>query len=148
VGGGAPRLRCSAASIAWGAHAARLARSQPASFVAFDVLALAGEILLDRPLRDRRRRLEQLLPALTPPLQVSPATRDRDIAAGWLEQYRDVDVGVEGLVIKGLGDRYRPGVRGWLKLRTRSTADAVVGAVTGTITQPERLVLGLYDRGS
>jgi ATP-dependent DNA ligase len=131
--------------LAGSARAARLAQTQPASFVAFDVLALGGEVWTDRPLRDRRRQLDQLLPTLAPPLQVNPATRDPDIAAEWLRQYQEVDVGIEGLVIKGLGEPYR-GTRTWLKLRTRSTADAIVGAVTCTLARPDRLVLGLYDR--
>jgi ATP-dependent DNA ligase len=133
--------------LAGSGHAARLARTQPASFVAFDVLALAGVVWADRPLRERRRRLEQLLPALSPPLQVNPATPDPDVAAEWLRQYDEADVGIEGLVIKGLGERYQPGRRGWLKLRTRSTVEAIVGAITGTLARPDRLVLGLYDRG-
>ena len=133
--------------LAGGAHAVRMAQAQPASFVAFDVLALGGVVWTDRPLRERRRQLEQLLPALSPPLQVNPATREPDVAAEWLRQYREANVGIEGLVIKGLGERYQPGRRGWLKLRTRSTAEAVVGAITGTLAKPDRLVLGLYDRG-
>lgn len=133
--------------LAGSARAARLARMQPASFVAFDVLALGGQVWKDRPLRDRRRQLEELLPALVPPLQVNPATRDPDVAAEWLRQYQEADVGIEGLVIKGLGQQYQPGHRAWLKLRTRSTAEAIVGAITGTLARPDRLVLGLYDRG-
>jgi ATP-dependent DNA ligase len=133
--------------LAGGAHAVRMAQTQPASFVAFDVLALGGVVWADRPLRERRRQLEQLLPALSPPLQVNPATPDPDVAAEWLRQYHEADVGIEGLVIKGLGERYQPGRRGWLKLRTRSSAEAIVGAITGTLAQPDRLVLGLYDRG-
>jgi len=128
-------------------RAARLARERPASFVAFDMLAYDGDILTGSPLRERRRRLEGLLPGLSPPLQVCPATRDPAVAAQWLRQYADADVGIEGLVIKGLGERYHPGRRVWLKLRTRSTKEAVVGAVTGTLTRSDRLILGLYDRG-
>ncbi|HEX2807631.1 MAG TPA: hypothetical protein VHN80_15830 [Kineosporiaceae bacterium] len=129
--------------LAGSTRAARWARTEPASFVAFDVLALGGVVWADRPLRERRRQLEHLLPALAPPLQVNPATRDPDVAATWLQQYREADVGIEGLVIKGLGERYLPGRRGWLKLRARSTAEAVVGAITGTSAQPDRLVPGL-----
>jgi ATP-dependent DNA ligase len=128
-------------------RAAHMSRERPASFVAFDLLAYDGRVMTDLPLRERRRRMEGLLPGLTPPLQICPATRDPAVAAQWLQQYADADVGIEGLVIKGLGQRYLPGRRVWLKLRTRSTNEAVVGAVTGTLSHPDRLILGLYDRG-
>lgn len=125
-------------------RAARLASGLPATFLVFDVLAYNGNDWREKPLRERRRLLDDLR-GLAPPLQVSPATEDRGLAAEWLRSYHEADVGIEGLVIKGLGDSYQPGRRGWLKLRTRHSADAVVGAVTGTLTRPERLILGLYD---
>jgi hypothetical protein len=59
-------------------RAATLARRRPASLVAFDLLLDAGTPLIGRPLRDRRRALDQLVPLLDPPLQVTPATRSRD----------------------------------------------------------------------
>jgi ATP-dependent DNA ligase len=124
---------------------ARLVAGQPASFVAFDILLDSGVALSGRPLRDRRRALEQLVPILAPPLQITPATRDQDVAAVWLRDYTSADVGIEGLVVKGLAQPYRPDVRTWLKLRSRTSAEAIVGAVTGTRTRtrPERLILGL-----
>jgi ATP-dependent DNA ligase len=123
-------------------RARSLAAEQPASFVIFDLLVDAGVPRHRQPLRERRRALERLVPLLHPPLQVTPATRDHDVAAVWLRDYADADVGIEGLVIKGLAQPYRPGARAWLKLRTRSTAEAIVGAVTGTLAHPERLILG------
>jgi ATP-dependent DNA ligase len=126
-------------------RAVMMARRRPASFVAFDLLVDAGTPLAGRPLRERRRALERLIPLLEPPLQVTPATRRRDIAATWLRDYATADVGVEGLVIKGLAQPYRPDTRAWLKVKSRSTEEAIVGAVTGTIARPERLILGLPD---
>jgi ATP-dependent DNA ligase len=128
------------------AQASRLAKQRPASFVAFDVLAVGGRTLADEPLRNRRRALEGLLSDLSPPVQVTPATRDDIVAAHWLEEYAQAQVGIEGLMIKGLAEPYRPGRRDWLKLRARDTAEAVVGAVTGTRSRPERLILGLPDQ--
>jgi ATP-dependent DNA ligase len=126
-------------------RAMSLARRQPASFVAFDILAEAGVALRGQRLRERRRVLEGLAPLLRPPLQVTPATVSGDVAAAWLRDHAAADVGIEGLVVKGLGQMYRPGTRTWLKLRTRDTAEAVVGAVTGSLARPERLILGLPD---
>ena len=61
--------------------------------------------------------------------------------------YGRVDVGVEGLVVKGLATKYEPGVRGWVKHKIRDTVEVIVGAVVGTPESAERLVLGNYDDG-
>lgn len=126
-------------------HAASLARTHPASYLAFDVLQLRGREVAGEPLRSRRRRLVGLVTDLAPPLQIGPATRDYDVAQNWLRDYASARVGIEGLVIKALAESYNPGRRRWLKLRIRSSVEAVVGAVTGTLRAPERLILGLPD---
>ena len=132
--------------LAGGRRARALAAEQPASYVAFDLLwnPTLGD-LRSRPLSDRRDALEQLLHDSRPPLQLSPQTTDYDIAAEWMQQYAAAAVGLEGVVVKGLASRYETGRRGWLKVRVRHTAEAIVGAVTGTLAEPERLVLGYYD---
>ena len=124
-------------------RAAALAMARPASFVVFDVLAIGGEDVSMRPLRVRRRWLEESQESLGPPLQVTPATTDRELARQWLVDYAAADVGIEGLMIKALDGVYLPGRRAWLKLRTRATAEAIVGAVTGSLTAPDRLILAL-----
>jgi ATP-dependent DNA ligase len=124
-------------------RALAMARRRSASFVAFDLLVDAGTPLVGRPLRERRRALERLVPLLEPPLQVTPATRSRDIAVTWLRDYAAAKVGVEGLVIKGLAQLYRPDARAWLKLKSRRSEEAIVGAIIGTLGRPERLILGL-----
>jgi ATP-dependent DNA ligase len=48
-------------------------------------------------------------------------------------------------VIKGATEPYRAGKRGWLKLRPRRSAEAIVGGVTGTLARPETLLLGRRD---
>src|SRR5205814_3505349 len=53
-----------------------LASQTPASYVAFDLLALGNEDLREAPQDDRRRRLEGVLASVTPPLYLTPATRD------------------------------------------------------------------------
>ena len=59
-----------------------------------------------------------------------------------MKDYGLAPVGVEGVVAKGAGDPYRPDQRGGVKVKIRDTADALIGAVVGTLERPTRLVLG------
>jgi ATP-dependent DNA ligase len=94
----------------------RLAPARPASFVAFDVLAVDSVDV--RPMRwsARRQRLESLTEAWAPPLQLSPVTSDIDEAREWLDAFKAT--GVEGLVVKGASTRYQPGRREWVKVNS------------------------------
>jgi bifunctional non-homologous end joining protein LigD len=69
------------------ARAREQARHHPASYVVFDLLALAGEDLRDQPLRDRRAALETLAREWAPPLQLSPMTDDIEVARRWMIDY-------------------------------------------------------------
>ncbi|MFF8280714.1 hypothetical protein ACF05T_32405 [Streptomyces lateritius] len=73
-------------------------------------------------------------------------TTDPDKAQEWLEDWTDV-TGVEGLVVKALNQRYRPGVRdrAWTKIRRRDTTEAIIGAITDTLARPQLLILGRHD---
>lgn len=115
------------------------------SFLAFDVLAVGDVDMRTEPLRDRRAVLKQLAGLWRPPLQLTPQTADRAEAERWLEEYAAAEVGVEGLLAKGAGQRYLPGQRGWVKFRIHNTREATVGAVIGRVDQPVRLILGLRD---
>ncbi len=124
-----------------------LAERTPASFVAFDLLALADESLLDVPLTDRRELLVRALRDVTPPVHVAPATTDIEVARGWFEQYEGA--GLDGVVAKPLTLLYHQDERAMFKIKHERTADVVVagyrlhksGPVVGS------LLLGLYDRG-
>ena len=120
----------------------RLAPSQPAALVVFDVLAVDSVDV--RPMRwtARRTRLEDLAKNWRPPLQLSPVTADPAEAREWLAAFKSS--GVEGLVVKGATTRYQPGRRNWVKWKTRDTVEAIVGAVTGSLRRPELLVVGRY----
>ncbi|MFI5476634.1 hypothetical protein ACIA6D_41465 [Streptomyces cacaoi] len=48
-------------------------------------------------------------------------------------------------MVKGAEQAYHMGKRAWMKVRARTTAEAVIGAVTGTTTSPSTLLLGLSD---
>ncbi|MFF1344353.1 hypothetical protein ACFVYT_42320, partial [Streptomyces sp. NPDC058290] len=128
-------------------RAPALTAKLPAFFVAFDVLQIDGRQLLDLPYVQRRTRLEALFAdhGLTSPWTLCPMTTDAAKAREWLESWTDVS-GVEGIVVKPLTSRYEPGRRGaWTKVRRRDTTEAIIGAITGTLTRPQLLVLGRYD---
>ncbi len=122
-----------------------LAEKTPASFVAFDLLALADESLLDVPLSDRRALLVRALSGVTAPVHVAPATTDSEVAQRWFEQYEGA--GLDGVIAKPLTLPYRMDERAMFKIKHERTADVVVagyrfhksGPVVGS------LLLGLYD---
>ena len=115
----------------------------PASFVAFDLLMWDDDDLRGETLAARRRMLEMVLVDHLMPFQVVPQTTDRAEAADWMVEYRRNDIGIEGLVVKGLDSTYTPGRRGWLKLRFDDSWEAVVCAVVGDPQRPGCLVLGV-----
>lgn len=105
------------------ARAQRLARSNPVTLIVFDLLALDGAELLDRPLSERRARLEELgLDDAS--WQVPPTYADGQLLLDAAGQQ-----GLEGIVSKRLASRYHPGRRSrdWLKFPIRPTASYVVG---------------------
>src|SRR5690606_13779348 len=65
----------------------KLAAEQPSSFIAFDLLALGDESLLDRPLAERRRLLEEALAGVEAPVHLTPVTTDRATGADWFERF-------------------------------------------------------------
>lgn len=116
-------------------------RERPASFAAFDLLAVAGHDIRHVPLSDRRGLLEELADKWAPPLNLSPATMDRKLALTWFEDL--AAAGIEGLVIKGAGQSYEPNQRIWLKVKHRDVLDVVCAAVIGSRTEPTAIVAGL-----
>jgi ATP-dependent DNA ligase len=121
-----------------------LVRERPASFVAFDVLAVAGQDTRGLPFADRRALLEELARAWVPPLNLSPLTRDRAVAETWFREMPAM--GLEGIIAKAGAQAYRPG-RIWLKVKTRNVTDVVLAAVIGPMAQPRAVIVGLPVRG-
>jgi len=124
-----------------------LAETSPASFVAWDLLALGDEDLRDVPQGERRARLEEVLAGVTPPVHLTPATRDRAMAADWFDRFEGA--GLDGVVAKRLDGRYLPGKRAMLKIKHQRTADCVVAGFrwhkNGPGTHIGSLLLGLHD---
>ncbi len=124
-----------------------LASQTPASFVAWDLLALGDEDLRRTPQGERRRRLEDVLGAVRPPVHLTPATTDRAVAADWFERFEGA--GLDGVVAKLLDAPYQPGKRAMLKIKHARTADCVVAGFrwhkNGSGTHVGSLLLGLFD---
>ncbi len=124
---------------------ARLSQETPASFVAFDLLALGSRSLLEVALSERRALLDQALAGATDPIHLSPMTRDRDLAADWFVRFEGA--GLDGVVAKPGDGTYEQNKRVQFKIKHRRTADCVVagfrmhkdGDGVGS------LLLGLFD---
>jgi len=122
-----------------------LAASTPASFVAFDALVLDGEDMRSQPFRDRRAALERALAGVAPPVRLTPATTDRELAYDWFRRFEGA--GLDGVIAKPLRLPYREGERAMVKVKHERTADVVVagfrwhksGGVVGS------LLLGLWS---
>ena len=126
---------------------ARLRAETPATFVAFDLLALGPDDLAPAPLTDRRAALAALVGGHLPPVVLTPATDDRDLAGQWLERF--TGEGIDGVVAKRADSRYEPGrrSRSWVKVKPHRTADCVVGGMRLVLgeRQVASLLLGVYD---
>ena len=124
----------------------RLSAATPASFVAFDLLALDGESAMALSQAERRVLLEGLLVDAAPPLHLTPVTTDRAQAARWLEQFEGA--GLDGVVAKLEPAPYEPGKRAMLKIKHVRSADCVVAGFRWYKDRTDAvgsLLLGLYD---
>ncbi|MFD7612628.1 ATP-dependent DNA ligase [Streptomyces sp. NPDC059828] len=124
-----------------------LAETTPASFVAFDLLALGDRSLLDTPLTERRGLLTEALADAGEPVHLAPATTDTAVAAEWFERYEGA--GLDGVIAKPLDLPYRPDVRLMYKIKHERTADVVVAGYRHHKSGPVvgSLLLGLHDAG-
>jgi len=124
-----------------------LAEQTPAHFVAFDLLALGDRDLMREPFAERRRLLEEALGSAEPPIHVTPATTDRDLAERWFAEFEGA--GLDGVVAKPLDVTYQPDKRVMFKIKHVRTADCVVGGYRVHKSEPKAigsLLLGLYDQ--
>jgi len=123
-----------------------LARQTPASFVAFDLLALGDEDYTKVPFERRRDVLEVALADTAAPIYITPTTRDRETAVQWFSQFEGA--GLDGVVAKPLSVTYQPDKRVMFKIKHERTADCVVAGYRLHKSGPDAigsLLLGLYD---
>jgi ATP-dependent DNA ligase len=129
---------------------ALLSVQTPASFIAFDLLAVGDEDLTGQPFVRRRARLEQVLHSARPPVHLTPATTDREVALRWFDQFEGA--GLDGVVCKPLDGYYEPDRRVMFKIKHVRTADCVVAGYRLHKSGPDAigsLLLGLHtDDGS
>ena len=125
---------------------AKLAKETPASFVAFDLLASEGQSRMAAPQSKRRALLEQTLVGISPPVYLTPMTRDRGTATQWLGQFEGA--GLDGVVAKPADSPYQPGKRAMIKVKHARTAECVVAGFRWHKSGKDAvgsLLLGLYD---
>jgi ATP-dependent DNA ligase len=126
-----------------------LAEKTPASFIAFDLLAIDDEALVDTEQVERRARLETALAHRRPPIYLTPMTLDKAEATEWFSTYEGA--GLDGIVAKPGALPYQPNGRVMIKVKHERTADVVVaGYRLHKTSTPERpllgsLLLGLHD---
>jgi ATP-dependent DNA ligase len=128
-----------------------LADKTPASFIAFDLLALGDDDYTGRPFSERRAALVDALDGSGPSIHVTPATTDLTIAQRWFDEFEGA--GLDGVVAKPLAAAYEQNARTMLKIKHERTADVVLAGYREHKTStPQRplvgsLLLGLYAGG-
>jgi bifunctional non-homologous end joining protein LigD len=118
----------------------------PLVYAVFDCLEAGGEPLLSRPLAERRRRLEEIVPARSRVLR-----RSRRLSPDGLAAFAAArEAGWEGIVAKSDASRYEPGCRSksWLKVKVRKESEFVIGGWTdpgGSRAHFGALLVGLFE---
>ncbi|MFD2350457.1 ATP-dependent DNA ligase [Nonomuraea ferruginea] len=121
-----------------------LSEQTPASFVAFDLLAVGDEALMDAPFADRRARLEELFPQKGRSVRLTPVTKSDEQAGEWFEMFEGA--GLDGIIVKPGDQPYTPDKRVMFKVKHERTADVVIAGYREHKTGPivGSILLGLY----
>ncbi|MGA7461021.1 MAG: ATP-dependent DNA ligase, partial [Candidatus Korobacteraceae bacterium] len=128
----------------------KLSHETPATYLLFDLLVdEEGKSFANRPLSERRRRLEEFVKTIgkREQIRLSPATRDYATAQRWMKEL--AASGFDGVVAKELDCVYASGDRSAMrKIKRIRTADCVVGGFRYASKGGEvgSLLLGLYDK--
>jgi ATP-dependent DNA ligase len=123
-----------------------LSQQIPASVVFFDLLCVGSDDVRADPFERRRQRLESMLAEAAPPLHLTPATFDRNIAADWFARFEGA--GLDGVMAKPIALAYESDKRVMLKVKHERDCDCVVAGFRwhkkgdGSVGS---LLLGLFD---
>jgi len=123
----------------------KLAAETPASFVAFDMLAVGERDLRPLPQTERRAALEKAIEKRG--VHLTPCSRDRSVADEWFHRFEGA--GLDGVIAKHEATTYQPGKRAMVKVKHVRSADCVVAGFrwhkNGRGTHVGSLLLGLFD---
>src|SRR5262249_14623917 len=124
-----------------------LSQQTPSSFVFFDLLCRGDRDLRGEPFSARRRELEILIASAPPPIHLTPATADRNVASDWFRRFEGG--GLDGVMAKAVSGTYEPNKRVMLKVKHERDCDCVVAGFRwhkkGDRTMVGSLLLGLFD---
>lgn len=124
-----------------------LAQQMPSSFVCFDLLCEGDQDLCNEPFERRREQMERMLSRAAPPLHLTPATRDREIASNWFRRFEGA--GLDGVVAKPSEGVYEANKRVMLKVKHERDCDCIVAGFRWYKDAKNEavgsLLLGLFD---
>lgn len=123
-----------------------LAEVTPASFIAFDLLALGDDDYTRRPFSERRAALVAAVGESGGSIHVTPATTDLGTAQRWFDEFEGA--GLDGVIAKPLDVTYQPDKRVMFKIKHERTADCVVAGYRVHKSGADAigsLLLGLYQ---
>jgi ATP-dependent DNA ligase len=123
----------------------KLAEQTPASFIAFDLLALGDDDYTARPFTARRAALVDALAGAGRSIHLTPATDDLATAHRWFDEFEGA--GLDGVIAKPLTVTYQPDKRVMFKIKHQRTADCVVAGYRVHKSGDDAigsLLLGLY----
>lgn len=126
-----------------------LSEVQLASYIVFDILRVAGEDVMSKPLTERKKILKEEL--------------EEDDVVSIIDSFPEkgetyfraaVKLGLEGIMAKKESSVYQPGIRSsdWIKIKRSLTVDMVVGGYIPGKGNREQffggLLVGAYDQGN
>jgi ATP-dependent DNA ligase len=124
-----------------------LSQQMPSSFVCFDLLSEGENDLCGEVFHRRRARLEEIFRSVAPPLHLTPATSDRNVASDWFRRFEGA--GLDGVMVKPMDGTYEPGKRVMFKVKHERDCDCVVAGFRWYKDAEDEaigsLLLGLFD---
>ncbi len=124
-----------------------LSQQTPASIVFFDLLAEDNHDWREEGFQERRKRLESILASATPPIHITPATEDPQVAQDWFRRFEGA--GFDGVIAKAKDNIYESDKRTMFKVKHERDCDCVVAGFRwyrkGDRPAVGSLLLGLYD---